>query len=250
MLIAHLYTWKYLTLFQFVTSSTELIEPSPLLILNYQKQITVDLALFTTNNIATGLTNQVNNQSLKNNHQLRDGILLTFTQTMTTVQFVETSLSSGESSRSAAVGRLARGQTRLAPLVKRSTCSKSGAGGGGGGAFLKIFFRLNPPLLSHCRQQSYIRDSHPVDLLIYLVMFVFQTLVKTLLGADYIKSTKVSQTVPFVSILVLVTLMIDYARLSRALIPPPPFNSSVPRRSKAVTMQLFYRNSLKSLYKW
>ena len=47
-----------------MTSSTELIEPSPLLILNYQKQITVDLALFTTNNIATWFTNQVNNQNL------------------------------------------------------------------------------------------------------------------------------------------------------------------------------------------
>ena len=33
-----------------ITSSTELIEPSPLLILNHQKQITVYLALFTTNN--------------------------------------------------------------------------------------------------------------------------------------------------------------------------------------------------------
>ena len=41
---------------------------------------------------------------------------------------------------------------------------------------------LDPPLLSHCRQQSFIQDSYPVDLLIYLVMFVFQTLVKTLLG--------------------------------------------------------------------
>ena len=48
-----------------MTSSTELIELSPLLILKHQKQSTVFLALFTTNNIATWLLNQVNNQSLK-----------------------------------------------------------------------------------------------------------------------------------------------------------------------------------------
>ena len=48
-----------------LTSSTELIELSPLLILKHQKQSIVFLALFTTNNIATWLLNQVNNQSLK-----------------------------------------------------------------------------------------------------------------------------------------------------------------------------------------
>ena len=49
-----------------MTSSTELIKLSPSsLILKHQKQSTVFLALFTTNNIPTWLSNQVNNQSLK-----------------------------------------------------------------------------------------------------------------------------------------------------------------------------------------
>ena len=48
-----------------MTSSTELIELSSLLILKHQKQSTVFLALFTINNIPTLLSNQVNNQSLK-----------------------------------------------------------------------------------------------------------------------------------------------------------------------------------------
>lgn len=48
-----------------MTSSIELIKLSPLLILKNQKESTVFLALFTTNNIVTRLLNQVNNQSLK-----------------------------------------------------------------------------------------------------------------------------------------------------------------------------------------
>lgn len=88
------HTWKYLTLFRFMTSSIELIELSPLLILKHQKQSTVFLALFTTNNIATRLLNQVNNQSLKQPSTQRRDTTHFITQTMTAVQFAETSLSS------------------------------------------------------------------------------------------------------------------------------------------------------------
>ena len=77
-----------------MTSSIELIELSPLLILKNQKQSTVFLALFTTNNIATRLLNQVNNQSLKQPSTQRRDTTHFITQTMTAVQFAETSLSS------------------------------------------------------------------------------------------------------------------------------------------------------------
>ena len=86
---------------------------------------------------------------------------------MTTVQFVETSLSSGG-----------------------SRPSDKGEGGhpdpeinGGGGGRVPRAPPLDPPLLSHCRQQSFIQDSHAVD---HIPL--------------YIQSTKVTQTVPFVSI--------------------------------------------------
>ena len=108
---------------------------------------------------------------------------------MTTVQFVETSLSSGGSRPSdKGEGGHPDPEIKGGGAVLKAFFSALGAlvwskNKGGGGGRVPRATPLDPPLLSHCRQQSFIQDSHAVD---HIPLCI--------------QSTKLTQTVPFVSI--------------------------------------------------